>query len=124
MCLSVKQNKSDQILQLTGSLLTPLSNLYGQFSARYFARLNPTTVNDPDVGYDVEIAQLLFRSIARLMIYVWYRVKQINPTEEQIVGDSNDGIAFNSHQVSYLRFQIFSRIQLPSWSLSSTFVSN
>jgi hypothetical protein len=70
---------------LTGSLLAPLSSFYGQFSGRYFSRLNPETVNDPDVGYDIEIAQLLFRSITRLMIYVWNRVKQVNATEEQIV---------------------------------------
>ncbi|CAE6405310.1 unnamed protein product [Rhizoctonia solani] len=75
------------MIQLTGTLLTPLSTLYGEFSARYFSRLNPGTVNDPDVGYDVEIAQLLFRSITRLMIYVWNRVKQLSPQEEQIVSD-------------------------------------
>lgn len=73
------------MIQLTGTLLTPLSTLYGQFSARYFARLNPSTVNDPDVGCDVEIAHLLFHSITRLMIYVWNRVKQVNATEEQII---------------------------------------
>ncbi|CAE6384346.1 unnamed protein product [Rhizoctonia solani] len=75
------------MIQLTGTLLTPLSILYGQFSARYFSRLNPGTVNDPDVGYDVEIAQLLFRSITRLMIYVWNRVKQLSPQEEQIISE-------------------------------------
>ncbi|KAF8760324.1 ARM repeat-containing protein [Rhizoctonia solani] len=75
------------MIQLTGTLLNPLSTLYGQFSARYFSRLNPGTVNDPDVGYDVEIAQLLFRSITRLMIYVWNRVKQLSPQEDQIVSE-------------------------------------
>ncbi|CAE6485218.1 unnamed protein product [Rhizoctonia solani] len=73
------------MIQLTGTLLNPLSALYEQFSSRYFSRLNPATINDPNVGYDVEIAQLLFRSITRLMIYVWNRVKQLSPEEEQVV---------------------------------------
>ncbi|QRV87915.1 importin beta N-terminal domain [Ceratobasidium sp. AG-Ba] len=75
------------MIELTGTLLTPLSALYGQFSGRYFSRLNPETVNDPDVGIDVEIAQLLFRGITRLMVYVWNRVKQINATQEQIISE-------------------------------------
>ncbi|KAG9092466.1 hypothetical protein FRC06_011913, partial [Ceratobasidium sp. 370] len=36
------------MIELTGTLLAPLSAFYGQFSGRYFARLNPETVNDPD----------------------------------------------------------------------------
>ncbi|KAG9103969.1 hypothetical protein FRC07_009881, partial [Ceratobasidium sp. 392] len=75
------------MLELTGTLLAPLSVLYGQFSGRYFARLNPETVNDPDVGVDVEIAQLLFRSITRLMVYVWNRAKQTNEAQEQVISE-------------------------------------
>ncbi|KAG9082993.1 hypothetical protein FS749_006380, partial [Ceratobasidium sp. UAMH 11750] len=75
------------MIELTATLLAPLSALYGQFSGRYFARLNPETVNDPDVGVDIEIAQLLFRSITRLMVYVWNRVKQINATQEQVISE-------------------------------------
>ncbi|CUA70323.1 Importin beta-like protein kap113 [Rhizoctonia solani] len=77
------------MIELTGKLLNPLSALYEQFSSRYFSRLNAATINDPDVGYDVEIAQLIFRSITRLMIYVWNRVKQLSPEEEQIASPTN-----------------------------------
>ncbi|KAF8607722.1 ARM repeat-containing protein [Ceratobasidium sp. AG-I] len=94
------------MIELTGTLLTPLSTLYGQFSARYFSRLNTETVNDPDVAYDVEIAQLLFRSITRLMIYVWNRVKQINATEEQIISEFFQNSVVQLQSVFNFRVQL------------------
>jgi hypothetical protein len=59
--------------------------LYGRFSSAIRGSFLPTTINDPQTAIDAEIHYVLYKCLVKIMLWVWNKVKQRTPDEDQAV---------------------------------------
>ncbi|KZT53287.1 ARM repeat-containing protein [Calocera cornea HHB12733] len=65
--------------ELTNTLFQPFMDLWSQFSAYFRAQLEPSTLANPVLAYDLEIAHLAFKSYSKIFAWRWNR----SPTQNE-----------------------------------------
>jgi hypothetical protein len=59
--------------------------LYGRLSSATGALFVPSTINDPQTAIDAEIHHVLYKCLAKITLWVWNKIKQMTPDEDQAV---------------------------------------
>lgn len=59
--------------------------MYGRFSSAISDSFVPATINDFQTAIDAEVLHVLYKCLAKIMLWVWNKIKQRAPDEDRAV---------------------------------------